>query len=213
MTKQPSLLALAAITAVLAGCATTPADETEARSTPVTSATASARATPSATPSATLSGEPTPEPAEAEPAPVEQPAEVPVVEAPTEPPTPEASTGAPFAIPPASPHTAQVLTPEPEWDAVRIVTVPGATFTVTGSGYEPGQRISIGFGVAQTDSFVFDDESAYADAAGNYAFPITLAADLPPNTYAVVTSTPDGKEPGPEVWDGRLWGTVEVIPR
>lgn len=61
---------------------------------------------------------------------------------------------------------------------------PGSSVAINGSGHEPGQKVFIGMGVAQTDSFVMDDQVAIADAAGAYSFTIAIEADLPPRTYA-----------------------------
>lgn len=104
-----------------------------------------------------------------------------------------------------------VITPALEWGAVHATVTQGSSFTINGSGYEPGQRISISFGLYQTDAFIFIDESAFADADGNYSFTITLAPDLEPRTYGVTASTPDDLPVGPAVWETRRNAIIEVV--
>ncbi|WP_422390128.1 hypothetical protein [Arthrobacter sp. N1] len=107
---------------------------------------------------------------------------------------------------------ANIVIPDAEWGVASTITKPGSSITITGSGYEPGQRINIGLGVAQTDVFVIECEAVYADEVGNYSHTITLAGDLEPGTYAVVTNTPDEAPMATtKYYESRRWATVEVI--
>ncbi|MCU1632547.1 MAG: hypothetical protein JWM61_1199 [Micrococcaceae bacterium] len=194
MPKLTSLLALASIAALLTGCTVTPSGRPQADPQPATSAASSPPSpsvTASATPSASASAAPSTE------------AAIPSASA-----TPEPTSVA--SSEPAAP-VGIIVTPEVEWGVATATVAQGSSFTITGSGYAPGQRISIALGIAQSDAFVFQDQSALADAVGNYSFTITLDPDLEPRTYAVVTSTPDGLEPGPAVSETRRWATIEVV--
>ncbi|MBG6224815.1 hypothetical protein IWX63_001377 [Arthrobacter sp. CAN_A2] len=84
-----------------------------------------------------------------------------------------------------------VVTPDPEWGVVRATVAQGASFTSNGSGYEPGQQILINLGIDRSDGWVMDEQSATADAGGHYSFTITIAADLPPGAYGVLTFVTD----------------------
>jgi hypothetical protein len=80
-----------------------------------------------------------------------------------------------------------------------------------GSSYQPGQRIVVFFGLMNTDHSIIGDQSAYADAAGNYSFTITLSPAIAPGSYGVMTATPDGLSSGPAIDATRRWATVEVV--
>ena len=66
-------------------------------------------------------------------------------------------------------------------------------------------------GVAQTDSFVMDDQVAVADAAGTYSFTITIGADLPPKTYAVLTYVTDYGMGGPDFEATKRFAVIDVV--
>ncbi|MDN4611795.1 hypothetical protein [Arthrobacter burdickii] len=223
MPKLPSLLALAAITALLAGCASTPDDEPAAAPT-AAAKTASASPSapkPSATPVATSAAAPPSTPAVESAAP-EAPATVPAapavapptaapVETPAVPVVPKAPTAAttmeadPMPVVPVG----VIVTPEPEYGMVNASVTQGASFTINGGGYQPGQQIIINFGIAQSDGMVMDEQSAIADAAGNYSFTITVGTDLAPGTYAVLTYS--GAAPGgPEREASKRFAIIEV---
>ena len=104
-----------------------------------------------------------------------------------------------------------IVSPGPVWDSVAIVVQGGTAFTITGSGYQPGQRIHVSFGPSQSDVSIIADQSAYADASGNYSFTITLSPDITPGTYGVLTATPDGLSSGPAIDATRRWATIEVV--
>ncbi|MHA7207782.1 hypothetical protein [Arthrobacter sp. MDT1-65] len=102
-----------------------------------------------------------------------------------------------------------IVTPEPEYGMVRATVIQGASFTINGSGYQPGQQVIINFGIAQSDGMVMDEQSAIADAAGNYSFTITVGTDLAPATYAVLTYS--GAAPGgPEREASKRFAIIEV---
>lgn len=130
---------------------------------------------------------------------------------------PEPTTEAvePVEVPPATPEVAVetpiVVVTDPAWDASRTTIRRGSSFTLTGSGYEPGQNVLINLGIAQTDVMVMGEQSAIADAAGNYLHTITVAPDLEPRTYAVLTMVRDGVEPGPDVEATKQYAIIEVV--
>lgn len=223
MPKLPSLLALAAITALLAGCASTPGDE------PATAPTAAAK-TASASPSA-------PKPSTAPvAAPAAAPPSAPAVES-AAPEAPATVPAAPVVVPPAAEPVETpavpvgpedpaaglsteanpepvvpagvIVAPDPEYGVVHATVTQGASVTINGGGYQPGQQVIINFGIAQSDGMVMDEQSAIADTAGNYSFTITVGTDLAPGTYAVLTypSAPLG---GPEFEASKRFAIIEV---
>lgn len=198
MAKLPSVIALAAITALLAGCAGTSSDEPEAASVSTApTASASADASPSATPSpvatTTASSTPEPEATQEEAAPVETPA---VIETPV-----EAPAEAPLAIATAA-----------TWDsAPRVTVVHGSSFTVTSTGYQPGQNVLMLMGIYQTDSTEVDEQSAGADATGSVSFTIAVTPDIDPKTYGVVTMILDGQISGEDREASKRFALVDVV--
>ena len=225
MSKLPSFLALAAITALLAGCASTPDDE-PAAAPPAAAKTASASPSapkPSATPVATPATAPSSAPAVESAAPEAPatvpaaPAVVPPAAAPVETPAVPAAPETPAAVPAieADPEPVisegVVVAPHPEWRASTATVTQGSSVTVNGSGYQPGQQVIIGMGVAQTDSFVMDDQVAVADAAGAYSFTIMIGADLPPRTYAVLTYVTDYGMGGPDFEATKRYSVIDVV--
>jgi hypothetical protein len=229
--KLPSVLAFAAVSSMLlVGCTTTPAGEP---ADPTTTAAESASPSATATPKETEMAEPeesvTPEPTPETPAPTSEPApaasDEPFVPPPHGEPAPvdpfvppphgEPAPGTPFVPPPhGEPNPFAGLNPvipDPVAGTVQIVAQAGTSFTVMGSGYQPGQRIVVFFGPSNTDFSIIGDQSAYADASGNYSFPITLSPAIAPGSYGVMTATPDGLSSGPEIDATRRWATVEVV--
>ncbi|MDF9278657.1 hypothetical protein P4U43_12750 [Arthrobacter sp. EH-1B-1] len=234
MSKLPAVLALTVTTTLLLVGCTNATGEPEARTT-----TASASPSPSATPTPeeTATEEPaeTPEPsAEPSPEPSDEPSTPPATEAPAEPaptleplptapgdpfvppPHGEPNPGTPFVPPPhgepnpfaGAPNT---VTPGPVWGSVQTVVQAGTAFTITGSGYQPGQRITVFFGPSRTDYSIIGEQSAYAGPSGNYSFTITLSPDITPGTYGVLTATPDGMPSGQSIDETRRWATIEVV--
>lgn len=198
MTKLPAILSLAAIAVVLAGCATTPAVDSEASSTPA------ATTAPSSAASVTPSSEPVPEattevdvPTEAPPATNETPVESPIAE--------------PSVEAPIEEHLVIATNPSSD-DASRITVSQGSTFTVTGTGYQPGQNVFVNMGVYQSDSMVMEEQSAIADGTGSFSLAIAVAPDLAPNTYAILALVRDGVQPGPDVEATKQFAVVEVVP-
>jgi hypothetical protein len=103
-----------------------------------------------------------------------------------------------------------VVTPQREWGAVRATVTQGSSFTITGSGYRPGQQIMINFGIYQSDGMVMDEQVAIANDAGNYSFTISVGADLPPRTYGVLTYHADAPG-GPEREASKTTAIIEVL--
>ena len=196
VSKLISAAALTTITMLLVGCSSDSSNQTAASPAPTASTSAalstfasgspsqsaSPAATPSPAPSTTSAAEPTPEPA------------------PTAPPAPE----------PVAPPVVGVITPDPEWDAAQITVPQGASFTINGTGYEPGDVISINLGIAQSDGMVMEEQTAIADGAGSYSFTITVEADLEPGKYAVLTFVDDART-GPEFEATKRFASVDVI--
>ncbi|MHA7146296.1 hypothetical protein ACX80U_16425 [Arthrobacter sp. TmT3-37] len=208
MTKLPSILSLAAIAVVLTGCATTPAADSEVNATPTPSASASASATASATPSpaaaATPSSPPAAEPTQEETAPAEAPPVV--VETPVKSPAPEPSVNAPV-------EEQLIIATNHSWDeASRVSVSQGSMFTVTGTGYQPGQNVLVSMGASQSDFMVMEEQSVVADGTGSFSLPITVAPDLAPGAYAVLALVRDGVEPGPGVEATKQFALVDVVP-
>lgn len=221
MRRLPSLVALGAVTIVLAGCSTTSAGAPEPN-------TSSASATASATPSATRSATPSPsssvtQPATVSPTPT---VEVPPTPVPTSVPTrvdaaPETTAPAPAApaVPtpttevPATPAPATefAVTPGQEWGEVTISVPQGATLAINGSDYQPGQEITLGLGIYQSDGFVMDDQVINADTAGNYSTVITLPPELEPRTYGLLVYISDGELSGPEFEAAKRSVVIEVV--
>lgn len=206
MAKLPSVIALAAITALLAGCAGTSSDEPEAASVSAApTASASAQASPSVTPSpvvtTTPSSTPEPVPTQEEAAPEETPADV---VTPVEPPAPETAVEAPAEAPLA------IATAE-TWDgAPRVTVAHGSSFTVTSTGYQPGQNVLMLMGIYQTDSTEVDEQSAGADATGSVSFTIAVTPDIEPKTYGVVSMILDGQIPGEDREASKRFALVDV---
>lgn len=213
---------------LLAGCVGAPPEE-NAESTTAASEPASPSPSPTpeeTTPEETATKEPeeTEEPVET-PEPSVEPTETP---APTLEPLP-AGPDDPFVPPPHGepapgpfvppPHgepnpgapSSNVVTPSPEWGAVGITVRAGTSFTITGGGYQPGQRIQVFFGPANTDYSIIGDQSAYASLSGDYSLTITLSPGIAPGSYGVMTATPDGLATGPEIDATRRWASVEVV--
>lgn len=199
MARLPAALALASVAALLAGCAAS-SDEPAAAPKPTASASSSSSAAPepsaaaSATPSAAPSAIPSTESA-----------------APSEPATPAAPIATPTGAPAPEVTEVVAVTPNPEWGVVRATVAQGASFTVNGSGYEPGQEIHISLGIDRTDSFVMDEQIALADAAGNYGVTITIAADLLPGAYGVLTYVADEGLGGPEFEATKRFAGIDVV--
>jgi hypothetical protein len=194
MAKLSSVLALVAVTALLAGCASTPADEPAAQPASTASASAEATHTPSPVASATVSSEAEPVPTQEEAAPVETPPAV--TETPVEAPAP-----APIVVGTAA-----------TWEAApRITVTQGSTFILTGTGYQPGQNISMFMGIYQTDMTEIDEQSMIADASGSFSFTITLAPDVTPATYGVSTWVLDGIQPE-DIEASKQHALVDVVP-
>lgn len=205
MSKLPSLIALVAVSAFLAGCTATPTQEPLAAE-PSTTATTSVRVTarPSATPSVTPSAIATPTPVtSAEPTmnagPTEIPAEVTPV--PTDATVPEPAVEAPVAIAATS-----------TWeDAPRITAAHGSSFTVTSTGYQPGQNTRMYMGIYQTDSTDVDEQTSVADATGSVSYTVNVTPDIAPNTYGLVTSLDfDGQVSGEDLEASKRFALIDI---
>lgn len=224
LSKLSSVLALAVATTLLVGCSNTSVDEPAARTatpseTPSPSATPTQEKTETEGPEETVepSAEPSAKPTTEAPVPTIEPLPAGPNDPFVPPPHGEPAPG-PFVPPPhgepnpfAGDQMNNTVTPGPVWGSVEIVAQAGTAFTVTGSGYQPGQRIVVFFGPSQSDYSLIGEQSAYADASGNYSFPITLSPDITPGTYGVMTATPDGLSSGPEIDATRRWATIEVV--
>ncbi|MHA7284154.1 hypothetical protein [Arthrobacter sp. TMS2-4] len=92
-----------------------------------------------------------------------------------------------------------------------MTVAQGASFTITDSGYEPGQPVSINFGIDQSDGWVMHEQTAIADAAGNYSFSITVASDLPPGAYGILTYPADQGRGGPEFEAAKRFAGIDVV--
>ncbi|MHA7146067.1 hypothetical protein ACX80U_15275 [Arthrobacter sp. TmT3-37] len=201
MVKPPSVLALMAAAALLAGCAGSPADQPAAQ--PASTASATASPTPSPVASVTASSEAGPAPTQEDAAPVETPPAV--IETPVEPPAPEPVVEAPAPAP-------IVVGTATTWEAApRITVTQGSTFVLTGTGYQPGQNISMFMGIYQTDMTEIDEQSMIADASGSFSFTITLAPDVTPTTYGVSTLVRDGMRPE-DIEASKQHALVDVLP-
>jgi hypothetical protein len=205
--KLPSIVTFAAVATLLAGCSTT-ADDPTADSSPAPP-TASSSATPSATPAPGPSTAPSPTqvtvPEETLPQETLQPVpEVPASVAPT-PEGPPLGADAPVAMEIA-------VTPGPEWGSVSISVPQGSSLRIDGSGYKPGQQITLSLGVYQTDGSVMEDQVVHADATGAYSSVITLAPDLEPRTYGLLVYISDGEMGGPEFEASKRSVVIEVVP-
>lgn len=202
MAKLPAALALASVAALLAGCAAS-TDEPAAAPRPTASASSPSAApqpseTASAPPAASASATPSATPSTESAAPSESAVPSAPVATPTSAPAPEATE-------------VVAVTPNPEWGVVRATVAQGASFTVNGSGYEPGQEIHISLGIDRTDSFVMDEQTAVADAAGNFGLTITIAADLLPGAYGILTYVADEGLGGPELEATKRFAGIDVV--
>ncbi|WP_146070903.1 hypothetical protein [Arthrobacter sp. B1805] len=211
MSKLSIVIASAAITVLLTACSSSASDQPDAGSVaaaPTGSSSVSASPDPSPTlsaaPSADSSAEPSLEPGtppqEASPEAVPPAVEAPVLE----PPVVEATPTAPEA-------PAVVIATDPVWDAVRATVRQGSSFTITGTGYQPGQQVVILMGISQSDGMVMDEQRAITDAAGNYSFTISVAPDLAPRTYAVLTYVDDGVNGGPQFEASKRFALIDVV--
>jgi hypothetical protein len=208
VSKSSLAVALASITVLLVGCSNASSDPatTSAASSPSSFALVEPSSTPAATPPTAPSAGSTTESAtdamtEA-PAPAVEESVTPAV--PLQPPATEPAQ--------AAEHVVAVVTPDPVWEAVRITVPRGSSFTINGGGYQSGQPITINFGIAQSDGMVMDEQTAVADASGNYSFTITIGADLEPRTYAVLTYVLDGEQGGPDVEATKRFAIIDVVP-
>ncbi len=116
-------------------------------------------------------------------------------------------TADPEAVVPAG----VVVTPHPEWGVVSTTVTQGSSFTINGSGYQPGQQIIINMGIAQSDGMVMDEQSAITDAGGAYSFTITIGRDLVPRTYGVLTYPADALGNGPALEASKRFAAIEVV--
>lgn len=113
---------------------------------------------------------------------------------------------------PAAPGGVVVPT-TPDFGGPSTSVPQGGAFTVVGSGYEPGQQVIVSMGYYRTDSFVMDDQTAIADAAGNYSLMITVGPDLEARTYGILTYEADAREQGdPAAFEAsKQYATIEVV--
>ncbi len=201
MRKLPSIVTFAAVATLLAGCSTT-ADDPTADSSPAPP-TASSSATPSATPAPGPSTAPSPTQVTVPEETLQPVPEVPASVAPT-PEGPPLGTETPVT-------TDFAVTPGPEWGTVSIAVPQGSSLRIDGSGYEPGQQITISLGISRTDGSVMEDRVVNADAGGNYSSVITLAPDLEPQIYGFLVYVSDGAMSGPDFEAAKRFATVEVL--
>lgn len=106
---------------------------------------------------------------------------------------------------------AVVIATDPVWDAVRATVRQGSSFTITGTGYQPGQQVVIHMGISQSDGMVMDEQRVITDGAGNYSFTISVAPDLAPRTYAVLTYVDDGGNGGPRFEASKRFASIDVV--
>jgi hypothetical protein len=125
-------------------------------------------------------------------------------------PAPEAPVAPPAVDPVPEVPATTVVTPHAVWGAVRTTVTQGSSFTINGSGYQPGQQIVINMGIAQSDGMVMDEQVAVADSAGNYSFTISVGADLPPRAYGVLTYHADAPG-GPEREASKRQAIIDVV--
>lgn len=215
MPKLPPLIVLAMTATLVTGCVSTAAENPDAGPTPSATPAATTPA-PSATRSATSS---VPATAASQDEATEEAAGAATdgagaatsgIEGPSA--TTEPPRGSPAGEPAAETAESMVVTPGPEWGAVSTSVPQGASFTLTGSEYEPGQVVRINLGIARTDSMVMEEQFAEVDAAGSYEFTLTLAPDLGPGTYGILTLVWDGDSPVPNFEETKRFATVEVLP-
>lgn len=218
MSKLPSVITLALIATLLAGCTSTPAEEPDAR------AASSASASPSAAPADEETETPAPEettppaPVAPSPEPSPEPPLEPVVVAPEEPvtyvePSPELPAAEPFVPPPhgepdptapvvadgTTPHSDPAyfenvgpIYPQPAGTATGTQIVSqGATLTIAGAGYAPGEEIWVLLAKPQSgDNYLRTGNVVHAGPDGSYSLPISIGATMPVGDYGVMTWTP-----------------------
>lgn len=211
--KLPSLITVAVTAALLAACSGSPAAEPDARATTTPAATSKpasppvappeveaeeaepekvvepdneSSAEPPAVPAAEASEEPVPNleplPAGPEDPFVPLPHGEPNPLAPAAPGAPEGATSH-FENPTVYPVPAGTYTPA-------VVVRQGATLTVAGDGYAPGEEINVALAWPATDYSYIDQPAVYAGPDGSYRFPISIGASMPPRDYVVMTWTP-----------------------
>lgn len=98
----------------------------------------------------------------------------------------------------------------PAWDGVNVVRHVATTWNVVGSGYAPGAQIQISFGPAQTDSSLIGYPVVSADSNGSYTFQISLAPDLAPGNYTVMSLPVVGLTPE-ESEAAKRFAQIEVV--
>ncbi|WP_298254480.1 hypothetical protein [uncultured Arthrobacter sp.] len=201
---------------------TSSAGSSSATSSSASSAPTSMAASPSTIPAAP-SPAPSPAPTPAASEPGTGPAS-PQAAVPTHAPVPEESVGPPPAptapgeegpaepAVPAAPEAVVVPT-SPDFGGPSTTVPQGGAFTVVGSGYEPGQEITITFGYYRSDVFVMDDQTAVADADGTYSFRITVGPNLEARTYGIMTYEADARErAGSDAFEAsKQYAVIEVV--
>lgn len=194
MSKLPAAVTLAALTALLAGCAATPAEEPgAARTSAAPTASVSALATFSATPTAAADTSPSPT--------ASQTPDAIRSETPVEVPSPEPTAEAPVQVAAAT-----------TWEAApRITAVHGSSFIVTSTGYQPGQSVLMIMGIYQTDSTEVDEQTAVADASGSVSYTVNVTADIAPNTYGLVTLVVPGRGTGEDMEASKRFALIDVV--
>ena len=204
MPKLPFVVALSVTAVLVTGCATTAAEITDPGSTPAV--TGASTTGPSRTPSTTRSAT---APSTESAAPQGEVATDASSEGTG---TPEPPLESPVTEPAAEAGESMVVTPDPEWGTVSISVHQGASFTLTGSDYKPGQVVRISLGIARADSSVMEEQFAEVDAAGGYEFTLTIEPDLEPGTYGILTLIWAGDRPVPNFEETKRFATVEVLP-
>jgi hypothetical protein len=194
VSQLPTAITFVALTALLAGCAATPAEEpSAARTSAGPTASVSAMATPSAVLTAPAVATPS-SPASQTPgaAPVETPVEVP---------SPEPTAEAPVQVAAAT-----------TWEAApRLTAAHGSSFIVTSTGYQPGQSVLMSMGIYQTDSTDVDEQTAVADASGSVSYTVNVTPDIAPNTYGLVTLVIPGQGTGEDMEASKRFALVDVV--
>lgn len=194
MSRLTAAITLTALTALIAGCAATPAEEPSAARISA-SPTASAREmdTPSATPTSAADTTPS---TTTSPSPDAAPAKTPV-----EVPSPEPTAEAPVQLAAAT-----------TWEAApRITATHGSSFTVMSTGYQPGQSVLMIMGIYQTDSTEVDEQTAVADASGSVSYTVNVTPDIAPNTYGIVTLVVPGQGTGEDMEASKRFALIDVV--
>lgn len=207
MFKRSSLVAVSMSALLLTGCgsstASTQEDSTSSPFPSDTPSTSETTTTPEAggTPSADAALATAPAEESSNPS---EPAEAtkPSVSHTTE---PEIVTSEPAVPPPANP----TVMPVPTYGELQLVFPAGATFTVTGTGYVPGEKVSVGFFPDRSDYVIVSGE-AVADANGSIGVQLTIPADVEPGSYGIMTVVlPDPGQPLDE--SSKRFASIEVV--